>query len=58
MNAEQRDKAEALRLVLSRHQLFPPSSDELYRAIDEVLPIIRQQRRTGSQPRPEQTSIL
>jgi hypothetical protein len=57
MNAEDREKAEALRLVLSRYQLFPPSSDELYRAMDEVLPLVRKRLR-GIPPREDQTSIL
>jgi hypothetical protein len=57
MKQEARDRAEALRLVLSRHQMIPPSSDEIYQAIDEVLPYIRAIRR-GVLPREDQTSIL
>lgn len=57
MNAETRERAEQLELVLSRHQLFPPSSDELHRAIGEVLPLVRKKQR-GIPPRADQTSIL
>jgi hypothetical protein len=57
MNAETRERAEQLELVLSRHQLFPPSSDELHRAIGEVLPLVRKKHR-GIPPRKDQTSIL
>jgi hypothetical protein len=57
MNQESRDRTDALRMVLSRHQMFPPSSDELYRAIDEVLPFIRAKRRSIP-PHEDQISIL
>lgn len=57
MNQEARDRAEAVRLVLSRHQMFPPSSDEVLQAIEDVLPFIRAKHR-GIQPREDQTSIL
>jgi hypothetical protein len=57
MNREAKERAEALKLVLSRYQMFPPSSDEVYQAIEDMLPFIRAKRR-GIPPRKDQTCIL
>lgn len=45
MNQESEERAEALQMVLSQRQMLPPSSDELYPAIEEALKLIRARRR-------------
>jgi hypothetical protein len=57
MSREAQERAEALRLVLSRRQMFPPSSDELYPAIEETLRCIRAKRR-GIEPREDQIAMV
>jgi len=57
MNRDAEEKAEALRLLLAGHQLFPPSDEERHRAIAAVLPALRRKPRVPA-PREDQTSIL
>ena len=56
MSTTQQEAQQTLKDLLNRHQLFPPSPEELHTAIGVILPVLGPKRR-GIKPRDDQLSI-
>ena len=56
MGATQQEAQQCLKDLMNRQQLFPPTPEEMYKAIGVILPALGPKRR-GIKPRDDQLSI-